>query len=180
MPGRTLIATAALAALAVSVVPSPASAADEEITYEQHDVRSNPREGEAEHVTLDVPSEWERDRLNRVSVGFFDYTVAPQSIVVDLDPLVDTVQEMRAEAKTLRDRGSRYYKEYDFRVNDKDDKVRVRWVFAYRDAQTDDTWSYTSVFLMSGERLVIDGRRVDKDQLKEIRRHVVGSFQIQE
>ena len=178
MPRRTVIAAAALAALATAT-PWPATAEDE-VTYEQHDVRSKPKSGSPEHVTLDVPSEWDRDRLNRVSVGFFDYTVPPRSIVVDLDPLVDTVKEARSEVRSFRDLGRRYYREHDFRVNDDDQKIRARWVYAYRDAQTDDTWSYTSVFLMGRERLVIDGRRVDKEGLKEIRRHVVASFEVQE
>ena len=175
MPSRTVIATAALAALAAAAAPAPALA--EEPTYDQQDVRSRPKDGTPEHVTLDVPADWERDRLNRVSVGFFHITENPQTIVVDLDPLVDTVREARAEARTLRDLGHRYYREHDFRVNEEDDLVRVRWVFAYRDAQTDDTWSYTSVFLMQDDRLVIDGRLTEKEELQEIRRHVVASYE---
>lgn len=174
MPTRTPITAAAIAALAVTATPGPSPA--EEVTYEQHDVRSRPKDGTAEHVTLEIPSHWERDRLNRVSVGFFDYTEHPQVITVDLDPLSDTVREMRGEARTLRDLGRRYYREFDFRVDDQEDEVRVRWVFAYRDAQTDDTWSYTSVFLMQDDRLVIDGRLTEKEGLQEVRRHVVASY----
>ena len=178
MTRQTAIATAAFAAIAAAVVPSPALAA--EVSYETHDVRSDPKKGAEEHVTLDVPDDWERDRLNRVSVGFFDYTTATRSLVVDLDPLNDTPREIRAEAQTLRDRGSRYYREHDFRVNDKGEKIRVRWVYSYRDAQTDDEWSYTSVVLIDDERLVLDGARTDREQLEQIRKRVVGSFEIQE
>jgi len=177
MPRRTLIAAALLPAF-LPLVPLPATA-DEEVTYVQQDVRSNPRKGSPERVTLRVPSDWDRNRLNRVSVGFFNYTVRPQSIVVDLDPLHDTVKETRAEVRSFRDLGLRYYREYDFRVNGKDEKVRVRWVYAYRDAQTDDTWSYTSVFLMSGERVVVDGRRRDRQELRSVRHHAVRSFEEQ-
>ena len=53
-------------------------------------------------------------------------------------------------------------------------------MFAYRDAQTDDTWSYTSVFLLGNERLVVDGRKTDKEKLQEVRRHAVNSFEFQE
>jgi hypothetical protein len=175
MPRCTVISSVALAALATTMTPSLAA----EVSYEQHDVRSNPKEGPSEHVTIDVPDSWERDRLNRVSVGFFDYTTATRSIVVDLDPVNDTPKEMRAEVQTLRDLGPRYYREHDFRVNGEGDGIRVRWVFAYRDAQTDDHWSYTSVFLIDDERLVLDGARSDKDELKELRTHVVSSFEIQ-
>src|SRR5687768_13738503 len=130
MPTRTTLATAALAALTLVATSAPVSA--EETSYEQHDVRSRPRTGDPDHVTLEVPADWDRQRLNRVTVGFFNTTVRPQTIVVDLDPASDTVEEMRAEARTLRDLGERYYREYDFRVDDEDAKVRVRWVFAYR------------------------------------------------
>ena len=173
MTRTTTLAIATLAALAATTAP----ALGDEITYEQHDVRSKPRDGDPEHVTLEVPDDWRRDRLNRVSVGFFNDTAPPRWITVDLDPLNDTAGEMRAEAKTLRDLGDRYYREFDFRVNDTDDKVRVRWVFAYRDAPTDDTWSYTSVFLMGDDRLLIDGRLKVKEELQEVRRHVVASYE---
>ncbi len=181
MPRRTVLTTAAAAALAVlATTASAAPAPADELTYEQHDVRSNPKKGPSDHVTLDAPADWDRQRLSRVAVGFFNHTARPQTIVVDLDPLNDTVKEIRDEAQTLRDRGDRYYREYDFRVNDADDKVRVRWVFAYRDAQTGDKWSYTSVFLIGHERLEIDGRHVDKDQLKQLRTQVATSFEIQD
>jgi hypothetical protein len=170
--------TTALAALAGTFAPGPAPALAEEVAYTSHDVRSRPRTGTPEHVTLDVPATWERDRLNRYSVGFFDYTEHPSSIVVDLDPLSDTVREVRAEVRTLRALGRRYYREHDFRVNGPDKKIRARWVFAYRDAQTEDTWSYTSVFLIDGDRLTVDGRRAERDELKEIRLHVVRSYEV--
>ena len=179
MPRRTLIATAALAAVATTVAPLPASA-EEELTYEQHEFRSNPKKGPEEQVTLEVPADWDRDRLNRVAVGFFDYSVHTRNIIVDLSPLSDTPEEMRTRVREMRDLPDRYYREYDFRVNDDDAEISVRWVFAYRDAPTDDTWSYTSVFLMDDEELVIDGRYKQKEELQEIRRHVVASFEIQE
>ena len=173
MTRTTALAIATVAALATTATPALA----DEITYEEHTFTSNPREGEPEEISLEVPADWDRQRLNRVTVGFFGTSVMPQTIVADLDPLSDTVREMRAEAKTLRDLGKRYYREFDFGVNDEDDKVRVRWVFAYRDAQTDDTWSYTSIFLMGDDRLEIDGRLKQKEQMQEIRRHVVASYQ---
>lgn len=129
MPRRTVVA-ATLAALAPPALPAAASAA--EVSYEQQDVRSRPKEGTPEHVSLDVPTGWDRQRLNRVSVGFFHVTAHPQSIVVDLDPLSDKVSAVREERRALRDLGSRYYREYDWRVNDPDKKIRIRWVFAYR------------------------------------------------
>src|SRR5687767_7059207 len=57
MPTRTVIATAALAAVAATAASAPALA--EEPTYEQQDVRSRPKDGTPEHVTLDVPADWE-------------------------------------------------------------------------------------------------------------------------
>jgi hypothetical protein len=176
MTRSTVLATVALAALAA--VPGPAVA--EEVVFENHVVRSRPAEGAAEKISLDVPAGWDRDRLNRYSVGFFDYTDPVRTIVVDLDPLADTARETRAERRTLRDLGRRFYREFAFQVNDPGEEIRVRWIFAYRDAQTDDTWSYTSVFLMKGERLVIDGRLVEKQELRAIRRHVVRSVELPE
>ena len=183
MPRRAVVATATLSALASAVTAAPVLADEtsgDVVTYVQQDVRSHPKKGEEEHVTLDVPADWTRDRLNRVSVGFFDYQVHTRWVTVDLDPHNDTVEEMRAEVRSLRDLGDRYYKEHDFRVNEADeeieDEIRVRWVFAYRDAPTDDTWSYTSVFLMQDDLLVIDGRRRQKDELKDIRKHVVTTY----
>jgi hypothetical protein len=79
----------------------------------------------------------------------------------------------------FREMSPRYYREYFFEVNDEDKKIRVR-VYAYRDAQTDDTWSYTSVLLLRDDRLVIDGRLVDREKLKEVRKHVVTSYAFQQ
>lgn len=94
---RTVVALA-VAALTASVAPVPAMAQD--VAYEQQQVRSRPPEGTpVEHVTLEVPAEWERDRLNRYSVGFFDYRPNPRTIVVDLDPVSDTARKMRKEAR---------------------------------------------------------------------------------
>lgn len=175
MSRPTIITTVALAALATTVAPALAG----EMSYEQHDVRSNPKEGPGEHVTLDVPDTWDRDRLNRFTVSFSD-SEAHRGLVVDLDPHYDTARKMRAEAQVMRDLGPAYYREHDFRVNDEDEKVRVRWVFAYRDAQTEDRWWYTSVLLIDDERVFLDGELSDKEELKQIRKRVVGSFQIQE
>jgi hypothetical protein len=36
------------------------------------------------------------------------------------------------------------------------------------------------VYLLRDDRLVVDGRLVDKDELKEIRKHVVTSYTFQE
>jgi hypothetical protein len=170
----TIIATA-VAALAATT--APASAMAEDVTYATQVVRSNPTDGSQEVVTLDVPADWVRDRLNPYSVGFFDDVAPVRSIVIDLNPRANTVRETKAEARTLRALGRNYYRELDFRVLDPGKKIRVRWVFAYRDAQTDDTWSYTSVLLMHGERLVIDGRYSQREELSQIRRHVVTSVQ---
>ena len=177
MPRRTLVTTAVLAALGATAVPAPAPA--EEVTYEQHEFESSPRKSEGpapERVTLEVPTGWDRQELNRVTVGFFNTTARPQTIEANLHPVADTVRETRDEVKMFREMSARYYREYFFEVNGDDKKIRVRWVYAYRDAQTDDTWSYTSVFLLRDDRLVIDGRLVDKEELKEIRKHVVTSY----
>ncbi len=179
MPRRNLVATA-VAAVAAVAVAAPALA--EETTYEQHEFESSPRksEGTPERITLEVPTGWERQDLSRTTVGFDNVTVRPQSIIAYLHPVADTVRETRAEVKMFREMSDRYYREYFFQVNDEDKKIRVRWVYAYRDAQTDDTWSYTSVYLLRDDRLVVDGRLVDKDELKEIRKHVVTSYTFQE
>jgi hypothetical protein len=133
--------------------------------------------GTGERLTLDVPADWERSRLNRHSVGFFDYTAPGRWVVVDLQPLVDTVREARAERRGMRALGPRYYREHEFRVSGPGAAVRVRWVYSYRDAQTEDTWSWTSVYLVGDNRLVVDGRRSQRAGLEPISRHVVGSVE---
>ncbi len=178
MQRKTMIAAAALTAIAATAAPSPVLG--DEITYEQHDVRSDPRKGSPEHVSLDVPEDWDRQELNRVSVGFFDSTESSRSLVVDLRPLVNTVRELRAQVKMLRDSGPEHYREYDFRVNDGEGKIRARWVYSYSDAQTGGDWSYASVFLIDGDRLFLEGKQTDIEELREIRRHVVTSYEVHE
>jgi hypothetical protein len=175
MSRTTIVTAAVLAALAATAAPTPATADD--ISYQNHVVESTPPDGAGESISLDVPADWERDTLNWHTAGFFDYIEQPRSIVVDLEPLVNTVREARAEARVLRELGRRYYREFAFKVNEPGSRVRARWVFAYRDAPTDDTWSYTGVFLMKGNRLVIDGRLAHKEELQQIRRHVVRSVE---
>lgn len=165
----------ATTALVASAVLAPTASAQEP-EYEHQVVRH----GSHETVTLDAPAGWDRQQLNRHSVGFYDYTAPGKSIVVDLAPLVDTVAEMKAERRTLKDLGRRYYREVRFRVSDPGSKVRVRWVFSYRDAQTDDTWSFTSVYLMHGDRLVVDGRRAQREAIIPIRDHVVRSVRFEQ
>jgi hypothetical protein len=173
---KTLIAAAlALAGVSTAV---PANASAEDLVYENRSVESDPPDGAAEHLTLDVPADWDEDRLNWHSVGFFDLTAPGKSIIVDLEPRANTAREVRAERRQLRALGPSDYREYAFRVNEPGSRVRVRWVYANRDSQTDDTWSYTSVFLMRGNRLVIDGRRSERAQLKSIRRHVAPSVEL--
>jgi hypothetical protein len=181
MPCRTTIAAAAAAALAtvVATAPAPASPVAEDVVYESHLVRSDDPDGPDEQLRLDVPVGWERNQLNRHSVGFFDYTVPTRWITVDLKPRTNTVREMRGERRTLRTLGPAGYREHAFRIFDAGGRVRVRWVYSNRDPQTEDTWSYTSVFLMKGDLLVVGGRLSDRRRLVPIRRHVVRSVQIE-
>jgi hypothetical protein len=171
-----MIAAAAVAAIAATAAPSPVLG--DEISYVHHDVRSDPREGSPEHVSLDVPDSWEI-RLTRTSASFSDQTRGA-SLVVDLRPLVNTVRELRAQVRMLRDRGAEYYREYDFRVNDQGAKIRARWVFSYSDAQTGGHWYYTSIFLIDGDRLFLEGKKADIEELRQIRRRVVTSYQVHE
>ena len=174
---RTTLIAAAIA-LAGTSAAVPCSASAEDVVYENRTVESDPPDGTAEHLTLDVPADWDEDRLNWHSVGFFDLTAPGKWIIVDLEPLANTAREVRAERRLLQALGPSDYREYAFRVNEPGSRVRVRWVYANRDSQTEDTWSYTSVFLMHGNRLVIDGRRSEKAQLKSIRRHVAHSVEL--
>lgn len=176
MQRKTMIAAAAIAAIAGTVAPSPALG--DEITYVHHDVRSDPRKGSPEHVSLDVPDSWET-RSTRTSASFFDQ-IPGSSLVVDLRPLVNTVPELRDQVAMLRDQGAERYREHDFRVNDPGSKIRARWVFAYSDAQTGSDWSYASIFLIDGDRLSIEGKLADIEELREIRRRVVTSYQVHE
>jgi hypothetical protein len=170
-PQPRLRTASAIAASAVSfVLVSTSTASAQAPFYENQQVSYGD-----ETVTLDAPAAWDRQQLNEHSVGFLNYTAPGKRIVLDLAPLVDTVAEMKAERRTLRDLGPRYYREVGFRVNDPGRKVRVRWVFSYRDAQTDDTWSFTSYYLMHGNRLEVDGRQTQRDRLVTIRDHVVRS-----
>jgi hypothetical protein len=174
---RLTVIAAAAAVLSGATIAPASHAGAEELVFENRKVKSDPPEGSPEVATLDVPADWVRNRLNWHSVGFFDLTAPGKSIVLDLEPLEDTVREVRAERRLLRGLGPSDYREYAFRVADPGSKVRVRWVYAHRDSQTEDTWSYTSVFLMRGNRLVIDGRRSEREELKPIRRHVVRSVE---
>ena len=177
MRRKTMIATAAVAAFAATAASSPVLG--EEISYVHQDVHSDPPKGSPEHVSLDVPDSWERDQLTRSSVGFFDEAPGP-SLVVDLRPDVNTVRELRVQVEMLRDRGAEFYREYDFRVNDQESEIRARWVFSYSDAQTGGHWSYTSIFLIDGNRLFLDGKKADIEELREIRRHAVTSYEVHE
>ncbi len=175
MPRLTaLVTTAATAAIAVAGLASPAFA--EAVVYENQTVQSNPpKKPGHEYASFDVPTGYDKHRLNWHTVGFFEQVDQGRAIIMDLHPKSDTVKELRAERDAFADEAGDSYEEFAFKVNDKDDKVRAQWVFTYSAEGTGDVDPYISVMLMSGNRLQVTGKLSEKKFVRDIRQHVVKS-----
>ena len=169
-----LATTTAAAAVALSGLALPAHA--EAVVYENYGISANPpdRPGK-EHATLDVPTGYAMDRLDWHTVGFFEQVDQGRAIIMDLHPASDTVKELKAERAAFAEDAGDSYEEFSFRVNDKDAKVRARWVFTPEAEGTGDVAPFISVMLMGGNQLKVVGTVADREQVEEIRQHVVRS-----
>ena len=169
-----LATTAAAAAVALSGLALPAHA--EAVTYESYGITSNPPDGPGkEHATLDVPTGYAMDRLNWHTVGFFEQVDQGRAIIMDLHPESDTVKELKAERAAFAEAAGDSYEELGFKVYDKDSKVRARWVFTYAEEGTGDVAPFISVMLMGGNQLKVVGKLAEREQVEDIRKHVVRS-----
>ena len=170
----TLATTTAAAAVAFSGLAMPAHA--EAVVYKNYGISSNPpdRPGK-EHATLDIPTGYEMDRLDWHTVGFFEQVEQGRAIIMDLHPQSDTVRELRTERAAFAEDAGDSYEEFAFQVNDKDAKVRARWVFTYAEEGTGDVAPFVSVMLMSGNQLRVVGTVAEREHVEEIRKHVVRS-----
>ncbi len=166
-----LATTAAAAAVALTGTVVPANA--EAVVYENHTVQSNPphRPGH-EYASLDIPTGYEKDRLDWHTVGFFEKVEQGRAIIVDLHPKADTVKELRAvRAELIKDTGDSY-REFAFKVNSNDSKVQARWTFTYAEPGTDEVAPFVSVLLMSGNQVRFVGKVSERDHVRFIRQHV--------
>jgi hypothetical protein len=170
----TLATTTAAAAVVFSGLAMPAHA--EAVVYKNYVISSNPpdRHGK-EHATLDIPTGYEVDRLDWHTVGFVEQVEQGRAIIMDLHPQSDTVRELKAERAAFTEDAGDSYEEFAFQVNDKDAKVRARWVFTYAEEGTGDVAPFVSVMLMSGNQLRIVGKVAEREHVEEIRKHVVRS-----
>ena len=163
------IAAAAAVGFSGSAVPANAEA----VVYENYGVRSNPpdRPGH-EYATVDIPTGYDVDRLNWHTTVFFENVDQGRTIHVDLHPEADTPRELRAERAELMEEAGDSYREFAFRVNDKDAKVRARWSFTYTEPGTGDVDPFISVLLMSGNQIRVVGKLAEREQIRFIRKHV--------
>ena len=168
-------ATAAAAALALGAALVPANA--EAVVYESRTVRATLPDGGVERATLDVPTGYERDRLDRHTVAFVERNGAGRVISMDLAPESDTLRELRQERRQLRKEYADSYREFAFRVNDRDSNVRAKWVYTFRAEGTDDTEPYVTVYLMDHNQLRVVGKVSERKQVNFIKDHVVGSVE---
>ena len=169
-----LATTAAAAAVAVSGLALPAHA--EAVVYKNYGISSNPpKDGAKEHATLDIPTGYAMDRMNWHTVGFFEQVDQGRAIIMDLHPESDTVGELKAERAAFAEDAGDSYEEFAFQVNDKDSKVRARWVFTYAEDGTGDVAPFVSVMLMNGNQLKVVGKVSEREHVEKIRKHVVRS-----
>jgi hypothetical protein len=169
-----LATTAAAAAVAFSGLALPAHA--EAVVYDSYGIRSNPpdRPGH-EHATLDIPTGYEVDRIDWHTVGFFEQVDQGRAIIMDLHPESDTLRELKAEREAFIENAGDSYEEFAFQVNDKDAKVRARWVYTYAEEGTGDVAPFISVLLMNGNQLKVVGKVSEREHVERIRKHVVRS-----
>ena len=167
----TIATTAAAAAVAFSGFAVPANA--EAVVYTSYGVQSNPpdRPGH-EYATIDIPTGYDVDRLNWHTTAFFERVDQGRTVIVDLHPKADTVRELRAERAELKKDAGDSYREFAFKVKDKDAKVRARWSFTYTEPGTGDVDPFVSVMLMSGNQVKVVGKLDERKQIRFIRKHI--------
>jgi hypothetical protein len=166
-------ATVSLAAAALigAVLPQPATA--EAVTYQSRNVRAQLADGATAWAALDIPTGYDKQRLNRHAVGFFERVPGGRVIILDFEPQSDTLRELRHERTELAEQMSKSYEELAFHVNDKEAKVRARWAFAYTEGSGDRNEPYISVLLLrGGQQLQIGGRLSEAEHVRAIRQHV--------
>jgi hypothetical protein len=161
-----LPALLAAAAVAVSTVAVTAPATAEAVVYDTHHVKAD-----AEHASIDIPTGYTKHRENWHRFIWAEQFEGGRAIVLDLRPEADTVKELKAERGQLV--GAESYEEFAFVVNEPGSRVRARWVFTYSEPGTGDVDPFVSVMLMSGNRLQVAGKLAEKEQIKQIRRHVI-------
>lgn len=166
-------AAASLAAASVIGAALPLPAAAEAVTYRTRDVKAQLADGSTVWAALDVPTGYDRQRLNRHAVGFFERVPGGRVIILDFEPRSDNLLELREERADLAEQMGDDYDELAFHVNGKDSKVRARWVFAYTQGPRDRNDPYISVLLLrGGEQLQIGGKLSEAEHVRLIRRHV--------
>src|SRR5262245_59656765 len=178
MRRNSITSTLVTAAVATAVVAAAAPAMAEAVVYDSQNVKSvepGSKPQATEWASLDVPTGYTRQRIDWHTVGFFENQGGRQ-IFIDLRPAADTVRELRAERKALKGEAGDAYHEYGFYVNREDAAhVTARWVYSYAQPGTEDTEPFTSVMLMSHNRLTVVGKQSERKFVREIRRHVVRS-----
>jgi hypothetical protein len=170
----TTLAAAALTAFAVGAAIVPANA--EAVVYETKNVRATTPEGGVEYASLDIPTGYDRDRINRHAVAFVEQHGAGRVISLDLDPEADTLRKIKQERRAMEEKYGDSYHQFAFKVNGRDAKVRVKWVYTFSEDGTEDTEPYVNVYLVGGNQLRVVGKVSEREQVNNIRNHVVGSL----
>jgi hypothetical protein len=172
-PRLTTLATTAAAAAAVAVSGFAVPANAEAVVYKSYGVQSNPPERPGhEYATIDIPTGYDVDRLNWHTTAFFERVDQGRAVIVDLHPKADTVRELRAERNELKEGAGDSYREFAFKVKDKDAKVRARWSFTYTEPGTGDVDPFITVMLMSGNQIKVVGKLEEREQVDSIRKHI--------
>ena len=170
----SFLTTAAAVAVAVSGLAMPAHA--EAVVYEKQTVSTKSNDDSTrEYATLAIPTGYDKHRIDRHTVGFFEMVDGGRAIIMDLEPEVNTVKEIKAQRAELVEEGGAAYEEFAFKVNDQDAKVRVFWSYSYETPGTEEVDPFTNVMLMSGNRLHVVGKLAEREHVEEIRKHVVKS-----
>ncbi|WP_148576018.1 hypothetical protein [Nocardioides caldifontis] len=176
--GHAPVAAIALVAagltLGAAVVPAHAEA----VVYETKNVEATHPEGGVEWASLDIPTGYEKQRLNRHSVAFVEQNGAGRTISIHLDPKVDTLGELKKERAALKKRYADSYREFAFRVKDRDSKVRATWVYTFEAEGTDETEPWISVSLVRHNQVRVVGKVSERQHVRRIRDHVVRSVQV--
>lgn len=174
-------AVAAGAALGVATTTSPALA--EAVVYETKRVTTqltygtdeDPSTRETAH--LDVPTGYDRARLNPHKVVFYEPFEGGRAITVDLAPRNDRVSEVRAQRARVAERYGDSYRELAFRVDRSTPTPTVRWRYSFAEPGTGDTEPLVSMLLTDGNRVSVVGRMSEREHLRPLRNHVMRSVE---
>jgi hypothetical protein len=176
----TAALTAALSLAALTTLSgSPASA--EAVVYDSKTVRSvSPSTGDVETASVDIPTGYDRDRRNWHRVSFVENAGVGRVITVDLAPKADTLAKLKRQRGVIKDRYADSYREFSFTVIKDDAKAaelfRARWTYTFAAPGTGDPEPFITVYLKQGNRLQVVGSLQDKEQVKNIRRHIIKSL----